>query len=101
MSGDPPFELAASTISVLRARRTSGNGEFTITNLPQDKLIPELLALVKQLYIQGKGTKDQKQDEDAIEAAITAWIEEIKEEQIARERFDKIKDRFQSRWHGW
>ena len=101
MPGEPTFSIEASEVPLLKVRRANGDGEFAILNLPQDKLIPELLTLVKQVYIDGKGKKDQKHDEDAIEAAITAWIEEIKEEKIAMERFDKIKDRFQSRWHGW
>nr|MDO8117729.1 hypothetical protein [Candidatus Sigynarchaeota archaeon] len=84
------------------------NHEMVI-RVPETNVIPSLLAIVKMQYRKRSeeaisNPESQKiniENIKAIEVAIDEWMSQIKEEKIARERFAKIKENFDSRWNKW
>ncbi len=80
-----------------------------VIRVPANNIIPSLLDIVKKQYKKRaeEAVSDPEchkinlENEKAIETAIDEWVAQINEEKIARERFTKIKENFDSHWNKW
>ena len=77
-----------------------------VVRVPKDKLVPSLLKLIKDHYIQQQHEHDPSPEarkmnmemEFIIEDAIFTWIDEIKKEKTKKDLLDRVRRHSETRW---